>query len=136
MVFRRTLATGAAVVLGLIFAQVDAGARGGGGGHGGGGHGGMASGFGQGGFGGRSPGRDFAGRHGDFDERGEHGREHEGRENRDRRSRSAESGRFDHGGGPALSGHFGNWQPGHWHVASGFGGGGRWSPGLEGVWGR
>jgi hypothetical protein len=44
--------------------------------------------------------------------------------------------RFGHGEGPALSGHLGAWQPGHWNVASGFGGGGRFSPGLQGVWGR
>jgi hypothetical protein len=34
--------------------------------------------------------------------------------------------------GHGMGDHFGWWQPGHWHTASGFGGGGHWH--QEGLW--
>jgi hypothetical protein len=142
MFFRKTLAVGASVVLGLTLAQVDAGARGGGhaGGHG---------------FAGHFPDHGFAEGHGHFDEHGDHGRGHDGGHEHDnghdrdhdrdrgrdhgrndRHARSAMGGSFDHWRGASLSGHFGVWQPGQWHAATGFGSRQRWSPALQGVWGR
>jgi hypothetical protein len=141
MFFRKTLAVCASVVLGLTLAQVDAGARGGG--HGGGMHGGMTPGFGHGFSGNHFLGHGSADSHGHFDEHGrehesdrDHGRDHgRGHDGHDRRSGFAMDG-FGRWRGASLSGHFGNWQPGHWAAASGFGGDGRFSAGLQGVWGR
>jgi hypothetical protein len=42
---------------------------------------------------------------------------------------------FHHWDGRGLGGHFGHWEPGHWHAASGFGGHDHWSSHLQGVWG-
>jgi hypothetical protein len=41
---------------------------------------------------------------------------------------------FGRWAGHGMGDRFGRWQPGHWHAASGFGGGGHWYD--EGVWRR
>jgi hypothetical protein len=105
MYLRKSFGIAAAVLLAIALAQVDAAARGFGGSHSS-----FSHGF--------SRGHDFHhfGRH-DF--HNHHWAMHD----------------FHHWDGRGLSGHFGHWEPGHWHVSSGFGGHDHWSPHLQGVWG-
>ncbi len=116
MRLRKSIAVASAVLLAIVLARDDAVAKGFGGR-------GFSPGFGHG-FG----GHDFSGRH-SFD----HGFHHFG--HHDFHGRHWADHDFDYWDGGHLGGHFGHWEPGHWHDAVGFGGHDHWSPHLEGVWG-
>ena len=122
MFLRKSIAVVAACFLGITFTQVDAVAHGFGGFHGG-----FGPAFGHG-----FVGHGFFG-HGLFG----HGFHHSGHHDahHDFHNHQFAMHGFDHGDGSHLGGHFGHWEPGHWHDAGGFGGHGHWSSRLEGVWG-
>jgi hypothetical protein len=118
MFLRKFVAAAAAVFLGITLAQVDAAARGFGGGHGG-----FHGAFGHGGY----AGHGFYG-HG-FAHSGHHDAHH------DMHGQHWAMHGFEHWSGHGGDGRFRHWQPGHWQTSSGFGDHGHWSH-LEGVWSR
>jgi hypothetical protein len=115
---RKFAAIAAASLLAVFFAEVGASAHGGGGMHGS-----FAPAVGHGPYGGY--GRGFDGRAFRHDFHSSH------RDNAGHHFAGHDFGPWD---GRGSHGGFGRWQPGHWHLASGFGGGAHWHE--DGVWHR
>jgi hypothetical protein len=116
---RRFVAIAAACLLAIVFAQVGAEAH-----SGGAVHGGFGPTFGRGFYGGHFH---------SFYWRGfQHGYHHYFRHDHFERYFALHN--FRHWDEYGRGAYFGGWRPGHWHDASGFGGGGHWHD--EGVWHR